>query len=230
MLQEKLNYLLEKYAVDAPATLGDKAVTVGGETLPTLAHRFERRFIELRNLMNDGSLGEASVFRFGRMVAKGSCLTGEVMRELDLCRFISGREVVEICAFVRDDKVANIVAKLDNGVVCTLEVSATLPVGADPIDKHEITSRRGVACDRVVDSQVPQSSIYLFSDEGNEAWQDVDFECYGLKVEAVAEVRAAFALAKDSTLRAEFAAHAQALAKVKAAYEKSALNGEKVVL
>ena len=83
-----------------------------------------------------------------------------------------------------------------DGVVCTIEIAATLPEGEKPKDKHEIITRRGIACDVVVDAQLRQESIYVFG-EKNEAFTDVDFECYGLTADEVATVRAAFALARD---------------------------------
>ena len=47
-LQEKLNFLLEKYSVDVEAVLkNDKTVVIEGMELPILSHRNERRFIEI---------------------------------------------------------------------------------------------------------------------------------------------------------------------------------------
>ena len=46
-LQEKLDFLTEKYSVDVKAVLkNDRTVVIDGEELPIFAHRNERRFIE----------------------------------------------------------------------------------------------------------------------------------------------------------------------------------------
>ena len=53
-LQEKLDFLLEKYSVDVKAVLKDnKIVVIDGMELPILSHRNERRFIELKNIIAD---------------------------------------------------------------------------------------------------------------------------------------------------------------------------------
>ena len=50
ILQEKLDFLLDKYAVANKATLTEdgKCVTVAGKTYPILPWRSERRFAELK--------------------------------------------------------------------------------------------------------------------------------------------------------------------------------------
>ena len=118
--------------------------------------------------------------------------------------------------------------KLENGVVCTIEASATLPCDAKDIDKHEIIAEKGVACDRVVDTQIPQSSIYLFSDKKvPKEYMDVDAELYGLNVDEAAVVRQSFDLAaNDYTLDID----AKHLDKLIEAVEKSLQNTENVIL
>ena len=49
-LQEKLDFLLEKYSVDVKAQLKDeKTVIIDGKEIKTLPHSSERRFMELKN-------------------------------------------------------------------------------------------------------------------------------------------------------------------------------------
>ena len=46
VLQEKLNFLLEKYSVDVKAVLKDEnTVVIDGKEIKTLPHRSERRFL-----------------------------------------------------------------------------------------------------------------------------------------------------------------------------------------
>ena len=71
MLQEKLQLLLDKYAVAASAKLcekdGEPAVEIDGTVYPILAHRFERRFTELRKMLGDGTLTGLSAVRGGNV-------------------------------------------------------------------------------------------------------------------------------------------------------------------
>ena len=97
---------------------------------------------------------------------------------------------------VENDSALNVIAAAEDKIICTIEISATLPKGEIPKDKHEIISQRGIACDIVVDAQLKQDSLYIFSSE-NKKFTDVDYELYGLSVEEIAVVRAAFALAQN---------------------------------
>ena len=151
-----------------------------------------------------------------------------VRREIDLCRFLCKEEPVSIAAYAVDHAV-NLIVNMPNGVVCTLEVANTLPEGAQAIDKHELIGARGFICDRVVDTQVPQQSIYLYTDKP-ETFTDVDFELFGLSQDQVALVRTAFALAKDATLRNQALDDAEKTDRLVEAARKSATDGKKVTL
>ncbi len=228
LLQEKLNFLLDKYSVDTKITLDDKKfATVNGEKTPILAHRNERRFIELRNIVNGGTLKNVSVMRVARIVKKGTELDEVLYREFDICRFILNDEFKQVTA-MKNGNVMNVIATTSKGIVCTIEVSATLKDGVRPIDKHEIISERGIACDVVVDAQLKQDSIYLYGEE-EKKFTDVDFELYGLEIDDIAVVRAAFALAQKKNVEEMKASDALLITLVKAA-EESAEKCERVVL
>ena len=195
-LQEKLDFLLEKYSVDEKVILKDsKTVVINGMDLPILSHRNERRFIELKNIANNGTLVGISVMRVARIIEKGSDIYEALYRELDLCQFVLQRKIKSIMV-MQNDNVLNAIATVEDDIVCTIEVSATLSQGEIPKDKHEIISQRGIACDVVVDAQLKQDSIYVFGQE-NKKYTDVDFELYGLSIEEIAVVRAAFGLAQN---------------------------------
>ena len=195
-LQKKLDELCAKYGAERRVTiLGADRARLGGKDVPLFPHRFERRLAELKKLVQGGTVEGVSVMRTARTVQKGADLYAEFCREADICEFILGRRLARAGA-VQSGPALNVLAVTDDGVVCTIEIAATLPEGEKPKDKHEIITRRGIACDVVVDAQLRQESIYVFG-EKNEAFTDVDFECYGLTADEVATVRAAFALARD---------------------------------
>ena len=227
-LQEKLEFLLEKYSVETKAVLKDvKTVVVDGEELPLLVHRYERRFIELKNIVNNGTLVGVSVMRVARIIEKGSDLYEALYRELDLCQYILQRKIKSIMV-MENDNVMNAIATAEDGVVCTIEISATLKAGEPAKDKHEIISQRGIACDVVVDAQLKQDSIYVFGAE-NQKYTDVDFELYGLSIDEIAVVRAAFAIAQNRNYE-EIKAINTNLCELVDMAKRSAANGEREVM
>ena len=79
-------------------------------------------------------------------------------------------------------------------------------------DRDQVIAVSGNVCDRVVDTQVPQSSIYVFGDS-NTTFTDVDAELFGLNVDECAIVRHAFDIAQNGTETAAAAAHIDAVVK-----------------
>lgn len=226
-LQNKLDFLLEKYAIEKKAVLKDrKTVIINGEELPLFAHRYERRIIELEKLTNDGTLFGISVMRTARIVERGSDVFDELYRELDICQYVLRRKIKTITV-MQNESVLNTIAVTDDGIVCTIEVSATLTKGEPPKDKHEIISQRGIACDIVVDAQLKQDSIYVFGNE-NKKYTDVDFEIFGLLIDDTAVVRAAFALAQSEDY-SDIKNDAENLEQLIRLAQKSAKTNERMV-
>ena len=227
-LQEKLDFLTEKYDVEKRATLKDeKTVIIDGRDIPLLSHRLERRFTELKNIVQGGTLVGISVMRVARIVEKGKDVFAELYRELDICQYVLGRKLVGITA-MQNDNTLNVIATAEEGIVCTFEISATLKEGEPAKDKHEIISQRGIACDVVVDAQLRQDSIYLFGSE-NQKFTDVDFELYGLSAEDIAVVRSAFTVAQKGTEEEQLATDSELLVLVEKA-KISAETGERQVI
>lgn len=226
--QEKLDFLLEKYSVESKAVLKDcKTVLINGKEIPTLSHRSERRFIELKNIVNNGTLVGISVMRVARIVESGKDIYEELYREFDICQYVLQRKIKSVTV-MENGNVLNAIATTEDGVVCTIEISATLKKGEVAKDKHEIISQRGIACDVVVDAQLKQDSVYVFGSE-NKKYTDVDFELYGLTIEEIAVVRAAFSVAQNKNYdeMVEFDAN---LTKLVEMAKKSAVNGEREVM
>ena len=232
-LNNGLKFLLEKYEVNKDVEIINEAqVKINGVNMPLLPWRWERRLIELKNLAQgtaaSGALENISVLRVAHITKKNSDLEKILKREIDICEFIIGSKAAEIFAIGDLERTINVIMKLENGVVCTVEVSATLACDAKDIDKHEIIAEKGVACDRVVDTQVPQSSIYLFTDNKlPQEYVDVDAELYGLNVDEAAIVRQSFDLAaNDYTLDTD----AKHLDKLMETVKGSLQNVENIIL
>lgn len=197
-LQEKLDFLLDKYSVKTTAVLkSSKRAVIGGTDVPLLSHRLERRFTELKSIVQNGTLQGVSAMRVSRIAERGADPFEELYREFDLCQYILGRKLTAVTA-MQNGSALNVIAAAEGGVVCTIELAAGLAKGELPKDKHEIISRRGSACDVVVDAQLRQASVYVFGAK-NAQYTDVDFELYGLSAEEIAVVRSAFTIAQKHT-------------------------------
>ena len=171
-----------------------------GSSVSLLPWRVERRFTELRKIIDSGTLEDISTFRFASFKADKD-LRMLLASELDLLAFLSGSSVTTLFATGDGVRVCNVIVRLANGMSACLECGTLLPSGSAPMDRHEVIARRGVASDRVVDTQVPQSSIYLFREEGVSTFTDVDNELFGLPDESIWLVRAAAALLANPALR-----------------------------
>jgi hypothetical protein len=214
-LNDALAGLLDKYAVELP---GPWQITDGGEppgdagdllslapgqlltepdppelTVPLLSWRHQRRFVELKRLLDEKTITPLLMCRFACLTdGREMPLQAILYRELDLVEWLSGTPIVGIYASMAEGRAANVIVRLAGGVVGSVEAGTTLPDGAGIQDRHEMIARRGVASDRVVDTQVAQSSVYAWTDAGTEQHTDVDAELFGLDAEQAALVRSAY--------------------------------------
>lgn len=220
-LDAALRRLAAKYAVELPGDwrLDGRSLAAGWTliepgaakgAIPLLPWRSERRFVQLKRLVTSGTIENVVMMR-------SSCLsTGEPMglaailyREFDLAEFLAGSPIVALHASIADGQAANVILRLAGGILCSVEAGTTLPAGSDAglLDRHELIARRGVASDRAVDTLVPQSSVYTFTDRGAERFTDTDAELFGLEADEVSLVRVAFELAREPDRCADL--HAQ---------------------
>lgn len=211
-MQKGLELLLNKYSVSAKAALSadGKTVAIDEKEVPVLSWESERRIIELRNLVVTGRLGNMCTYRIGHTAKKGTDLFELLAREVGILEFTVNSTAKEIFA-IAGKNTMNCIVETENGCVCTIELGATLEEGQKDIDKHEIITDNGVGCDRVVDTQMPQDSIYVFG-KNKQAFMDTDAELYGYSEIEINTIRNAFAAAKNvdvQTANAEKWAHIQ---------------------
>lgn len=213
-LNEALASLLQKYSVDVAESwrLGGDQVAeevpadalallpgccadadLSQKTIPLRPWRNERRFQELKNLVKHQTITPLLMCRFA-CITDGLTLPldAALYREFDLAEWLGGAPITAICAAIDGERAANVIVRLENEVVCSVEAGTTLPAGTRMHDRHELIARRGVASDRVVDTQVPQSSVYVWSDSSADEFTDTDAELPELDPDEVALVRAAY--------------------------------------
>ena len=199
-MQKGLNLLLKKYYVEKTAVMSadGKTVVIDGNAVPVLPWESERRIIELRNLVVTGRLGNMCTYRIGHNAKKGTDLFEILAREVGILEFTVNSLAKEIFA-IAGANTMNCIVETENGCICTIELGATLEEGQRDIDKHEIITDNGVGCDRVVDTQMPQESIYVYG-KNNQRFMDTDAELYGYTEIQINTIRNAFALAKSQEL------------------------------
>jgi predicted dehydrogenase len=222
-LNKALGFLCGKYSVASGEIIekdGVFRVRCGSGDVTLLPWRVERRFTELGNLIANRTLEDVSTFRFSSMTAGGR-LMNQVVRELDLAAWLGGAPVVSLFAVCSGDAAANVIAKLANDISASIECNNKLPAGAETIDRHEIIARRGIASDRVVDTQVPQASIYTFTGQGGARYTDTDAELFGLGEAQIRLVRAAFAALSNPALGDDWNAAAAVMDGLAEAVRKS---------
>lgn len=200
-MQKGLDYLIQKYSVDAKAVInGVCTANIDGLDYPILSWESERRFIELKNLVKN-RLGNMSTYRIGCTDKKSKDIFDLLAREIGILEFTLDSKIIEIFA-ISGENTLNCIAETENGCICTIELATTLSDNDTPVDKHEIITDKGVACDRVVDTQVPQESIYVFGDK-KITYTDTDAELFGYTDREISTIRKVFSLSKDKNERNE---------------------------
>lgn len=191
---EAIKNLVEKYEI--PCTAEDLA-----EEIPLQPWRSARKYNELQKLIASNTIEHPCLLRFCHLTNAAIPLEETIYRELDLCEFITGHKLVALHAAFTDNRSGNIIVKLDNGIIGSVEVGNHIPDGTPEVDRHEIIGRRGVASDIVVDTQIPQQSIFLYTKEGDRSYTDTDSELFGLSASEIENVRAKFDYLKDKSTR-----------------------------
>ncbi len=194
-MQKGLDLLIDKYSVDATVEIKslDKAI-INGKEIPLLPWESERRFIELRNLVVQKRVGNMCTYRIGHTAKKGTDIMDILKRECGILEFTIDSKIKEIFA-ISGKSSLNAIAETENGCVATIEIACTLGENDSTVDKHEIITDNGIACDMVVDTQTPKSSIYVYG-QSNMAFTDTDSELYGYTQAEICAIRNAFAASK----------------------------------
>ncbi|MDR0335929.1 MAG: hypothetical protein LBI18_02455 [Planctomycetaceae bacterium] len=184
---------------------GMRGVDHESEFVPFFPWRFERRFSELKQIVETKTIENVVLCRFSHIAdASRINLQSILYREFDLLEWMTNRKIVSCFSSMYENRFANVLVKLSDGAVASVEAGITLPFGQKTLDRHELIARRGVASDRVVDTQIPQYSVYLFDKKGVQTYTDTDAELFGLETDEINIVRAAFDLAKQPESIASF--------------------------
>lgn len=166
--------------------------------VPLLPWRSNRKFNELKSIVENQTIEDVALMRLSCYSIDPELwpLKSLLYRELDLCEYLSGSTIATLNHVT--DKCGeriNIVAKLVNGILCSIEIGMdrVSNFSMPPlIERHEIIGARGTGSDLVVDTQIPQSSIYVFTKDESDQFTDIDMELYGHSPSEVDHIRSAF--------------------------------------
>ncbi len=227
---EALTGLLEKYGVrktsDYSFVSGSsivKASMPDERTIPLQPWRSSRRFFELFKLVDSRTLEDVCQLRFSNCATTGTSLESILYEEFDLCEYIGHGRIVSVNAVFSSGQACNVILRLDNGIIGSIEASCLLPEGSKGTSRHEVVARRGVANDVPVDVQRQQQSIYLYTKDGCQGFRDEDFELYGLDDNEIMMVRAEFDFYKSGAdTRSQKDRHNHLRSVVEAAVESEA--------
>ncbi|NLI72935.1 MAG: hypothetical protein GX361_09460 [Bacteroidales bacterium] len=226
--EEALLRLLEKYSVETKTPIN---IAYGWSLLnkqlqkndvPLLTWRANRKFIELHKIVSGDTIENVCMLRFCSFGGKKWSLDALMYKEFDLCEYLGGGKIVSLHAVLNERLAGNIIVKLDNGIIGSVEVSVQAQPEEKLLDRHEIIARRGVASDLVTDTQISQSSIYTYTNTGASKYKDVDYELFGLNELEVEYIRSAFEVYKEPSQITKLQnQHAHLSVLVKAAFESN---------
>ncbi len=227
-MNKALDFLRGKYG----AAKGE-IVLKGGHCFvgltPLLPGRMERKIVEIKKMIENGTLDGVSTLRFASFAPKGADIAAMLAKELDLAAYLGASDVVRVMAAANGSAI-NVLAKLANDVNVSVEIGAGMPKGEVGYDRHEIIARRGVACDQAVDTHTRHESVRCWGEDGMTEYTDVDTELFGMTYEEIWNVRAAFALLqRRADAKVWKAAWAKATKAAKLAFAADAAKAAKTI-
>lgn len=164
------------------------AVCIGDVRIPLMPWRFDRRLTEMRGLVGKGkAVYNLCAYKSVRVDWAGTDFNDILLRELDVCQWMIGQDIVSVYAVSRGDKAMLALAETAFGTVCAFDLAATLSPESKPVTRHEIIGVEGIITDRSINEQVPVDAVYVFKDDKKypDAYTDMDFSMLGLTSEEI---------------------------------------------
>lgn len=160
------------------------------QNVPMLHWRLKRRYIELKNVLDQELVKTALALRIHHIVPKedfSASLEDTLFMEIDLAQWICGDKVNQVFASM-EEHYMNAILSTKGGVKLSMELGLT-PDGSQPVLLHEIIAKTGILSDVAVDTQTQQYPIYIFHGHDTKVYTDIDYELYGLSQSECDSVR-----------------------------------------
>ncbi len=198
-----------------------------GNRIPLFYSRYEPPIRAVAGYGNHPESNSAlNVYAFtGRHIS----LEQLIYRELDIAEFVLHSRVKKITAFVNQNA-ANIIAVMENGTAANLDLGNTMAEGAHQQCQHRLITDHGMANDRGVTDMIVQHQVYVFGQEGTEAYDDDEYYLYGLDEDEVAKVLTVHAILTGKLECSDFAERDMRLRKMVEAVYESDRRGQTVSL
>lgn len=191
--EKGLRSLLAEKGIEAAFSFEGNALKIDDKCVPLFPWRTHFHNRSLQSLIHGEVTHGLSMLRMLYSGTVEDDLNVLLEQELDLAEWLMKSRIVRVYA-LNAGRVLHVTARLENNVVCALELNANLPAGTRPVFKHELVAETGFVTDRAPDTQVTPQPLYLWSDHESTDFMDVDMKLYGLSEKDATDVRAAFAL------------------------------------
>lgn len=159
--------------------------------VPLYHWQLKRRYVELRNILDNGMVKNALAMRIHHIVPKDDftrSLKDILVFESNLVEFITHQRIDKVFSDFSGDRYTNCIMSTDGNVKVSMELGFS-PDGSEPVLLHEVIGKNGLACDVVVDTQTQQYPIYVFKGKQTEKYTDIDAELYDMDNTQVDTIR-----------------------------------------
>ena len=201
------------------------AVEINGKVVPMYDWRYYVKNYGMY-LNCDNKLGKLSTLRTSHFAGRDKTLEQVLFVELDLAEYFLRSKVAYIMGF-GNEKAANFIVKMENDTICSLELAVTMPAGEKARAKHTIYSTNGQTSDVCFDNKLDQDEIFLFSDDGNKSFIDIDVPLFCLTLKQMDKAYTIFGLLRNLDDVDEWIAREDYLKNLVDGAMKSLATGEK---
>lgn len=215
---------------EAPSwSFEENGVRIGDASVPLMFWRFDRRLTEMRGLVGQ-SVCQLCAYKSVRIDHADENFDSMLLREIDVCQWLLGQDIVSVYAMSNGDKALLILTETASGVVGAIDLAATLSPESKVITRHEIIGVEGLITDRAINEQLPVDALYLFHKDCKhpETFTDMDFSMLGLTSEEIQVVDFVIDLLADQTQYGELQSRYERLKKLVGVVRMSIETGRKV--
>lgn len=155
----------------------DEYIKVDGKEIPLLYWRGDPTVRKVCSY--NGRVGDVISCKIQAYHPRNVKLTQLMFQEYDISEYYLEGEIKHVMGFINGDT-ANILARMNNERLSTLELSTTMPEEATPQGKQTLYGREGFASDMVVTNHIKPEAIYVYTDSKTpETYTDVVMDLYG---------------------------------------------------
>lgn len=208
----------------------DILVLPNGVKVPLLWWRYHLKLNGIYSITRN-RIGELCSVKSYSFEPKDTLLKDVLYREIDLAQWWLNSKAKYVVAMESSNLSGNYLIKMHNHTVANIEISCTLPIGAEAQQKHTVFGREGMSSDRVVDTMIVENSIYLYNDGPNpKTFTDTDSWLYGLSSDEIAKAYCAAMLIAGKEDSNNYIESDSVLKKIVEAARKSAITNERIYI